>query len=151
MAPRDRTIALLGALALVLLVVVGFGYAALDGRDLASFAPTLLGFATPTIVALLASAGVRTNMGRIEEKVNGNYDTLSKRNEELAAKFTEATGVMPSVAGQPQEPPTHAPPAYESLPPYSPPAAYSEAPPPPPPPWVDPYPAAPGRHRLAGR
>ena len=86
MAARDRTIALLGALALMLLLVVGIGYAYLDGRDIASFAPTLLGFATPTIVALFAAAGVRSNIGRIEDKVNGNYDDLSRRNEQLAAK-----------------------------------------------------------------
>ena len=60
---RDRTIALLGALALVLLIVVGIGYAALGGRDLASFAPTLLGFATPTIVALLGILGFHIGIG----------------------------------------------------------------------------------------
>ena len=145
MAARDRTIALLGALALVLLLVVVIGYAYLDGRDIASFAPTLLGFATPTIVALFAAAGVRSNIGRIEDKVNGNYDELSKRNELLTAKLTDATGAIPAVVTQ------HAP-AYSSpaagLPPYSP-APPAPGVPDPPPPWVDPYPPeTTGRHRL---
>ena len=145
MAPRDRTIALLGALALVLLLVVGMGYAYLDGRDIASFAPTLLGFATPTVVALFAAAGVRSNIGRIEDKVNGNYDELSKRNELLTAKLTDATGAIPAVVAD------HAP-AYSSpssgLPPYSPAPSVVGAPEPPPP-WTDPYPpTTAGRHRL---
>lgn len=146
MAARDRTIALLGALALVLLLVVGIGYAYLDGRDIASFAPTLLGFATPTIVALFAAAGVSRNMSVIEDKVNGNYDELSKRNELLTAKLTDATGAIPAVV-------TQRAPAYSSpeagLPPYSPVPPSTPVAPDPPPPWVDPYPPeTTGRHRL---
>ena len=135
---RDRTIALLGALALVLLIVVGIGYAALDGRDLASFAPTLLGFATPTIVALLGMSGVRANIGRMETKVNGNYDELSTRNEELALQLGSATGAMPAVTPPPPQP-TYPVRAYSAIPPA----------PDPPPPFIDPYATdtGAGRHR----
>ena len=135
---RDRTIALLGALALVLLIVVGIGYAALGGRDLASFAPTLLGFATPTIVALLGMSGVRANIGRMETKVNGNYDELSTRNEELALQLGSATGAMPAVTPPPPQP-TYPVRAYSAIPPA----------PDPPPPFIDPYATdtGAGRHR----
>ncbi len=135
---RDRTIALLGALALVLLIVAGIGYAALDGRDLASFAPTLLGFATPTIVALLGMAGMQANIGRMETKVNGNYTELSTRNEELALQLGSATGAMPAVT-PPPPPPTYPVQAYSAIPPA----------PDPPPPFIDPYTTdtGAGRHR----
>lgn len=137
---RDRTIALLGALALVLLIVVGIGYAALDGRDLASFAPTLLGFATPTIVALLGMSGVRANIGRMETKVNGNYDELSTRNEELALQLGSATGAIPRAIVPPPSPSLYPVQAYSAIPPA----------PDPPPPFIDPYSldTGAGRHRL---
>ncbi|PVY33006.1 hypothetical protein [Williamsia muralis] len=104
MSARDKTIALIGALALVLLIVVALGYALLAGRDVASYAPTLLGFATPVIVTLFAASGAKVEMGKIQAKVNGNYDELAQRNEELAAalaqvseQFTATTGQMPAV------------------------------------------------------
>lgn len=136
---RDRTIALLGALALVLLIVAGIGYAALDGRDLASFAPTLLGFATPTIVALLGMAGMQANIGRMETKVNGNYTELSTRNEELALQLGSATGAMPAVTPPPPPPPAYPVRSDTAVPPA----------PDPPPPFIDPYTAdtGAGRHR----
>lgn len=104
MNPRDKTIALLGALALILLVITFIGYAALSGRSVESVLPTILGFATPTIVSLLAAAGARVDMSKLQTKVNGNYDELAKRNEELAAtvsavteQFTARTGQTPAI------------------------------------------------------
>lgn len=107
MSSRDKTIALIGALALVSLILVGLGYALLAGRDVVSFAPTLLGFATPVIVTLFAASGAKVEMGRIQAKVNGNYDELAQRNEELAAalaqvseQFVASTGKMPVADAQ---------------------------------------------------
>lgn len=104
MSARDRTIGLIGALALVMLVLVFVGYATLSGRSIESVLPTVLGFATPVIVTLLAATGARVEMGKMQAKVNGNYDELAARNEELAAalaqvseRFTATTGQMPAV------------------------------------------------------
>ncbi|AVJ48756.1 major capsid and capsid maturation protease [Gordonia phage SallySpecial] len=102
MTDRNRTIALLGGLALVLLITAAILYAALAGRPLDSFMPTLLGFATPTIVALLSAAGVRTDLHKVKEtvaevheQVNGNYASVVTENrrlhnviEEIAADTT---------------------------------------------------------------
>lgn len=143
MSSRDRTIALIGALALVLIVTVGLGYAALDGRELTSFAPTLLGFATPTIITLLGMARINAQMGGIEKKVNGNYDALSTRNEELASQLgtITATGAMPTVQVGDPAPISYPVQAY---------SAASSSAPEPPPPFIDPYSldTGAGRHRL---
>lgn len=98
---RNRTIALLGAIAVVLLVLTALAYALLAGRPIDKLLPTLAGFATPTIVSLLTAAGIRQQtdrlakeVGEVHDKVNGNYSVMEQRNADL----TDRLSVMPSAA-----------------------------------------------------
>ena len=96
MSERNRTIALIGAIAVILLVLAGIMYAVFAGRDVDSFLPMLAGFATPTIVALLTAAGIRADLGAVKDEVaqvhsqvNGNYDALRADRDDLARRLIE--------------------------------------------------------------
>lgn len=84
MTERNRTIALVGAIATVLLVVAGVAFATVAGRAFDSYGPTLLAFTVPVITTLLASAGIQNELGAVHQKVNGNYSTLVAQNAALA-------------------------------------------------------------------
>lgn len=97
MSERNRTIALLGALAIVLLILAGMLYSAISRRDVDSFIPMLVGFAVPTITALLTAAGVRSDLSGVKkqvedvhEQVNGNYSRLADHNERLTTELARA-------------------------------------------------------------
>lgn len=99
MSERNRTIALIGAIAVILLVLAGIMYAVFAGRDVDSFLPMLAGFATPTIVALLTAAGIRADLGAVKDEVaqvhsqvNGNYDALRADRDDLARRLIERDG-----------------------------------------------------------
>ncbi|MFW0790099.1 hypothetical protein [Gordonia sp. CPCC 205333] len=99
MSERNRTIALIGAIALGLLVVAGLMFAGLAGRDIDSFLPMLAGFATPTIVALLTAAGIRADLSQVKndvaqvhKQVNGNYDRIVADRDDLARQLIERDG-----------------------------------------------------------
>lgn len=97
MNARDRTIALVGGLALTLLLVAGVLYAVIAGREVESLLPTLLGFTAPTIAALFAAAGVagvRRQVEEVHKQVNGNYHRLANRNDELTQLLAAATGAQ---------------------------------------------------------
>ena len=89
LSERNRTIALVGAIAIVMLVLVALAYALIAGRPLDSFLPTLIGFATPTIVSLMTAAGVHKELTSVHEKVNGNYTNLAQENARLTGELTE--------------------------------------------------------------
>jgi phage head maturation protease len=112
MTDRDRTLALAGGIAIVLLVLVAFGYAMVSGRPIAEFAPTVLGFAVPVITSLWAMArmdnrmdhvqekvdSVQGSVTHVEDKVNGNYSALEARNNELQTQVMRLqTGEIPRV------------------------------------------------------
>lgn len=102
MSSRDKTIALIGALALVLLMLTFLGYATLSGRSVESVIPIMGGFATPVVVTLLAHASGERRSARLEEKVNGNYDQLVEMVEHQATELAKTktlraveTGAIP--------------------------------------------------------
>lgn len=102
MSSRDKTIALIGALALVLLMLTFVGYATLAGRSVESVLPVMGGFATPVVVTLLAHAAGERRNARLEQKVNGNYDQLVEMVEHQATELAKAktiraveTGAIP--------------------------------------------------------
>lgn len=106
MSERNRTVALIGAIAIVLLILAALSYALIAGRPIDAFLPTLIGFSTPTIVSLLAAAGARAQtdeikkeVAQVHEKVNGNYHVMEERN----AALTDALAVA-------QFPPGYQPP-----------------------------------------
>lgn len=92
----NKTIALVGAIAAIMLVLAAFGYALVANRPLDSFAPTLIAFAAPTITTLLTGAGFLRKLGSVEEKVNGNYHTLVGENVELRTTLTQLLAAMPT-------------------------------------------------------
>lgn len=89
MTGRNQTIALVGAIAIAGLVIVGILYAVVAGRPLDSFMPTLLGFATPTLTTLFVAAGLNRHIGQVDEKVNGHYSTMLDRNAELESNIVQ--------------------------------------------------------------
>lgn len=87
---RNRTVALIGAIAIVMLIMVFLSYALIAGRPLENILPTLIGFATPTIVSLMSVAigraqteELRADLAEVHEKVNGNYSDMAAHNKEL--------------------------------------------------------------------
>ncbi|AWY04756.1 major head protein [Gordonia phage Emperor] len=115
MTERNRTIALIGGLALILLIVAAILYGVVARRPLDSFVPTLLGFATPTIVALLTAAGVRTELGQVKqtvaqvhEQVNGNYSSVVTENRRLHSVIEDLAGDAGATAAiAPETPAKH--------------------------------------------
>lgn len=91
MSERNRTIALIGGIGIVLLLICALGYAFLAGRKLDDFAPTMIGFAIPIVTTLLLAAGVSGQMKDIHEKVNGNY---SKQAEIIAAQDAQVQKLL---------------------------------------------------------
>lgn len=94
MTERNRTIALVGSIAIVLLILSALAYALIAGRKVDSFMPTLIGFATPTIVSLMTAAGVRQQtddikreVAQVHDKVNGNYHVMEQRNADLTGQL----------------------------------------------------------------
>ncbi len=94
MTERNKTVALIGAIAIILLVLSGVMSAVLAGRDIDSFLPMLAGFAAPTVVALLGVAGIRADLGnmkdelgQVHKQVNGNYHALAADRDDLARRL----------------------------------------------------------------
>jgi len=95
MSERNKTIALVGALAVILLSILGILYATVSGRTFDSYGPTLLGFAIPVVTTLLAAAGINGELGRIHTKVNGNYSTLVEENAQMREQINQILARVP--------------------------------------------------------
>ena len=101
MNDRMKLIALVGVLAITLLVIVGFMYGLIAERDLATYAPTLVGFAVPVITTLLAAIGISKELGTIHGKVNGNYESAIEQITKLQEQVNQFSAVAPpEVASQ---------------------------------------------------
>ena len=101
MTERRRTIALVGAIATVLLVVTGIAFVTIAGRPFDSYGPTMLAFTVPVITTLLASAGIQSELGAVHQKVNGNYSTLVAQNAALADQLVAVVAQLtPTQAAQ---------------------------------------------------
>lgn len=125
LSPRDRTLALAGAIALALLTVSALAYGLLAGRSIESFAPALIGFAAPTIVSLMTAAGVarqtreiQKEVADVHDKVNGNYSVMEARNADLTNQLATATFPIVDTAGRHHRPDAtmHASQALEAVP-----------------------------------
>lgn len=95
MSERNRTLALIGGIGIVMLLISAIGYAFISGRSIDTFAPTLFGFAIPVVTTLLLAAGVQRQLGDVHDKVNGNYSKQSeiivKQGEQIQQLLALAT------------------------------------------------------------
>lgn len=86
MSERNKTLALIGGIGIVMLLITAIGYAFITGRAIDTFAPTLFGFAIPIVTTLLLGAGIGSQLKDVHDKVNGNY---SKQAEIIAQQGTQ--------------------------------------------------------------
>lgn len=98
MSERNRTIALVGAIAIILLILAGIGIAMLSGGQFDTFMPVLIGFGTSVIATLLTAAGVKNELGQVHSKVNGNFTELMEQNRQLTEQVTELSRELPPTA-----------------------------------------------------
>lgn len=108
---RNKTLALVGALVLVLATAGMLLLAVLVGEpdDVDRLMLFVVGFAVPTITALLASAGIRAELGGKIDEVHGKLDRHVAEDErrELKRQTTAAIGNgshQPAVDETPTEP-----------------------------------------------
>lgn len=97
MTPRDKTLALVGGIAAVMLIIAAVVYQGVRDGNVDRFIPFLVGFAVPTIASLLAAAGVKSDVGKLDDKVrdvrkqvNGNYSALLAENQRLTDLIAES-------------------------------------------------------------
>lgn len=86
MTDRNRTIALIGALAIVTLIIIAIIDANMTGRPIDGWLPPTLAFAVPTITGLLTAAGVRSDIATVQRTVNGNLERIKAERDELAGR-----------------------------------------------------------------
>lgn len=96
---RLRTLALLGALALVLLILCLGSYLVVVGRDVGQSLTPVIGFAAPTITTLLAFALTQQKLDEVHKQVNGNLSRVVDRNVELENTVTELSRELPPIEG----------------------------------------------------
>ena len=78
MTDRNRTVALIGALAIVTLIIIAIIGAGMTGQPVDGWLPLTLAFAVPTITGLLTAAGVRSDIATVQRTVNGHFERVSR-------------------------------------------------------------------------
>ena len=76
MTDRNRTVALIGALAIVTLIIIAIIGAEMTGQPVDGWLPLTLAFAVPTITGLLTAAGVRSDIATVQRTVKSHIDRL---------------------------------------------------------------------------
>lgn len=78
MTDRNRTVALIGALAIVTLIIIAIIGAGMTGQPVDGWLPLTLAFAVPTITGLLTAAGVRSDIATVQRIVNNHLERVSR-------------------------------------------------------------------------
>lgn len=100
MSERNRTLALIGGIGIVMLLISAIGYAYISGRTIDTFAPTLFGFAIPVVTTLLLAAGVQRQLGDVHDKVNGNYSKQAEIIQQQGEQIKQLLAVTSPEQGQ---------------------------------------------------
>ena len=102
MSERNKTLALILASGIIMLVLACLGYAGVAGRDISSWAPVMIGFAIPVVTTLFMAAGIsaqlqqaETKLEQVHKTVNGNFSAIREENDELRTLNNKLLAAIP--------------------------------------------------------
>lgn len=100
MSERNKTLALIGGIGIVMLLITAIGYAFITGRAIDTFAPMLFGFAIPIVTTLLLGAGIGSQLKDVHDKVNGNYTKQAEIIEKQGDQINQLLAITSPEQGQ---------------------------------------------------